>query len=438
MEIEFNLKPEEFHDALKKGLGRAYLYVKQYGDSQVRDSILYCCLHNPSYDAQCEEQRAEWLISLIDLTENKNFYFSKIIDALMPSTDCWDTYQLFQLCGILAKRNFKTAKTVIYQKFDLQEFNESCLGGYEIINLDGLTGLRYVIQRLGKRLSEEEDYWDDCDVFDYAYEKLGKVEVSDYLQTASTTDRYIKTYLEQVKNHNIEKPSFSKESYIERVRKKYLLKRVLSNVENKKYNSAYTYTVFGKYAVEAELNLVFEKFLDETRKEQIVRYLWIFRTREVPRLDNKLFQLAMSDDGDIRTAAVATLKFCQDSSIRNLAIDLSKNQDEEIAICSVGLFIKNYQSGDNRFIESILPRINDEDTKHFVCMDLIKIFERHEVDELLTSLLWAYENTPCTHCREKIVKALIASRLIPQRLVDECQFDCVQDVRHLAREYTRA
>ncbi|MGB6294874.1 MAG: hypothetical protein WBF90_01665 [Rivularia sp. (in: cyanobacteria)] len=429
---------EEFHNALKKGLGRAYLYVKQYGDSQVSDSILYCCLHNPSYDAQCEEQRAEWLISLIDLTENQDFYFSRIIDALMPSTDFWDTYQLFQLCGILAKRNFQTAKTVIYQKFNLQEFNESFLGSYEIIDLDGLAGLRYVIQRLGKRLTEEEDYWDDGDVVDYAYEKVGKVQVNDYLQTASTTDGHIKKYLVKVKNHNTKKASFSKESYIEKIRNKYSLERVLSNVENKKYNFPHTYIAFAKYAVKAELNLVFEKFLGETRKEQIVRYLWIFRKREVPRLDDKLFQLAMSDDEDIRTATVEALKNCQDSSIRNLAIDFSKNQDDELAIYSVGLFIKNYQYGDNRFIESILPRIKDEDIKHFVCMDLIKIFERNKVDELLTSLLWAYENTPCTYCREKIVKALINSNLMPPKLVDECQFDCVKDIRDLAREYTRA
>ena len=78
MKTEFNLKPEEFHEALQKGLGRAYLYVNKYGDSQVRDSILYYCLHNPSYDAQCEEERAEWLISLIDLTENQDFYFSSV------------------------------------------------------------------------------------------------------------------------------------------------------------------------------------------------------------------------------------------------------------------------------------------------------------------------------------------------------------------------
>ncbi len=253
--MEVNLQPEEFHDALQKGMGRAYLHVNKYGDSQVSDSILYCCLHNLSY---------------------------------------------------------------------------------------------------------------------------------------------------------------------------------------KKYNSPHTYIAFAKYAVEAEFNLVFEKFLHETRKEQIVRYLWIFRKREIPIIDDKLFQLAMSDDGDIRTAAVEALKFCQDSSIRNLAIDFSKNQDDKFAICSVGLFIKNYQSGDNKFIESILPRINDEDTKHFVCMDLIKIFERHALDELFTSLLWAYENTPCTYCRENIVKALINSNLMPQILVDECQFDCVQDVRNLVRGYTRA
>ena len=321
-------------------------------------------------------------------------------------------------------------------KFVLQEFNESFLGSYQIIDLDGFIGLKYVIQRLGKRLTEEEDYWNDGDVLDYAYEKLGKLQVSDYLQMTSKTNRYIRTYLEEVKNHHTKKPSSSKETIL-RGLQGLSVERVLSNVEKKKYNSAYTYATFGKYAVEAELEIVFEKFLHEIRKEQIVRYLWIFRKRELPRIDDKLFQLAMSEDKDIRTAAVEAFKFYPDSSIRNLAIDFSKNKDDEFAICSVGLLIKNYQSGDNKFIESIIPRIKDEDTKHSICMDLINIFARHAVDELLISLLWAYENTPCTHCRKNIFKALIDSHLIPQRLVDECQFDCVQDVRSLAREYAQ-
>ncbi|MEM7726942.1 MAG: hypothetical protein AAF208_11315 [Cyanobacteria bacterium P01_A01_bin.45] len=441
------LQPEEFHQALQQGIGRTYLYIKKYGDSQVKDSILYYCLNHPAYDPQCEGGRADWLVSLIDLTGNQEFYFSKIIDGLIQSKDFWSTEHLFELCGIIAQRNIQRARIAIYHKFDLQEFDESWLGGYEIIDIERFEGLEYVTQRLGKRLCEEKDYWDDGGVLDYAYEKLGKVEVSQYLENVSKTNRYVKRYHEVVESRNTEKSSLNKESRIERIRRTYSLKKALSDIENQKYNFPYQYITFGKYATITEIELIFQKLLEETRKEQIIRYLWVFMKREVPRLDDKLSQFAVSDDEDIRHAAIWTLKLCQDNSIRDLAINLNQHPDDKFAVSSIGLFIKNYQSGDNKYIESVFSRIRDENTIHFLCTDLIHIFEenvfdtnilnKNVLDELLTSLLWAYENTPCTICRTKIVRNLIENNLIPQSIIDECQFDCVDDIRNLAREYEK-
>ena len=160
------MNSEEFFRYLKKGMGRAYLHVKAFGDNdEVRDSILYCCLNNTAYDAQCEDDRSEWLMSIIALTGNEDFYFSKIIDALISSSDFWNASQLFSLCAILAKRGDQKARMAIYEKFDLQEFNVGYLGGHDLVDIDGLAGLEHVAQCIGRRLTEEEDYWDDGTVF---------------------------------------------------------------------------------------------------------------------------------------------------------------------------------------------------------------------------------------------------------------------------------
>ena len=292
MKVDVNLKLEEFCQALHKGMGRAYLYIQKYGDSQVRDILLSACLKNMVYDPQCEEERAEWLISLIDLTENQDYYFSQIINGLISSTEFWDTDQLFSLCQIIAERNITTAKQAIYQKFDLQEFYESFLGGYEIINLDGVAGLIYVIQLLGRRLVEVEDYWEDEILLDYAYEKLGKEKINEYLEAEAKKNKYIRAYLENCQN------KLENESYLNKSRRKYSLERVISDIENKRYKFPYHYTVFGKKASEQEIEIVFDKLLTEVIKEKIIRYLWVFRNRELPRLDDKIFQLVSSNDRD--------------------------------------------------------------------------------------------------------------------------------------------
>ena len=66
---------EKFQDALRKGLGRALMHVKTYGTENVRDEILQACLHNFIYDPQCEKSRANWLIEIINLAPDKEYYY---------------------------------------------------------------------------------------------------------------------------------------------------------------------------------------------------------------------------------------------------------------------------------------------------------------------------------------------------------------------------
>lgn len=429
------LNQSEITNALEKGFGRMYLYIEKYGDELVREQLLHFCLKNPSYDAQCEDSRAEWLISLINLTNNRDFYIPKIIAALFTSCEHRDVSQLYELCQLLAQQGDESAKQAIYKKFDAQEFNETYMGGEEIIQLDGLNGLLHIANVIGKRLREEDDYW-ECDMlYCMTCEMFGKEITDEFLAQHAKENCYVSAYLEELKKDEERRKPKDNRPYIERIRDEYPIEKILDDIiNNAKRKNRSIYRRFGKYATGNEIEQVFNLLIAETDKERLIRYLWVFRTRELPKLPESIVNLAFNSDREIQDAAISALSNVSDSMVREIAIKLGLNSDSEIALKSIELFINNYQIGDSKYIEPLLNHIKDKDTCHWVCMDVIKLFEKHSLTECISMMLWVYENTPCTHCRNWAVQLLIENNGLPEIQLNECLYDCVEDTRALAKK----
>ncbi len=56
----------DFKVALRKGLGRAKLQIMNHGLNDCVDLVLIACLHEQTYDPQCESSRAEWLFEMFN------------------------------------------------------------------------------------------------------------------------------------------------------------------------------------------------------------------------------------------------------------------------------------------------------------------------------------------------------------------------------------
>jgi hypothetical protein len=432
------MNQSEITNALEKGFGRIYLYIEKNGDESIREQLLHFCLKNPSYDTQCEDSRAEWLISLINLSKNRSFYIPKIIAALSTSYEFSDVSQLYKLCQLIAQQSDESAKQAIYEKFDAQEFNESYMGGEEIIQLDGLKGLLHVANVIGKRLLEEDDYWESDMLYCITCEMIGKEITDEFLAQHAKENRYVTAYLEELKRHEERSKPKDSQSHRERFRDEYPLERILDDIiNNTKRNRLGIYNRFGRYATEDEIERVFNLLLAETNNEKLIRYFWVFRNRELPRLPELITNLAFSNDHEIQGAAISALSNLSDSRIREIAIKLSLNSDSQIALNAIELFINNYQIGDSKYIEPLLNHIKDNDVCHWVCMDVIKLFEKHQPKECINMMLWAYENTPCTHCRNWAVRLLIEKNWLPETYLNECLYDCVEETRELAKKHRK-
>ncbi len=166
-----------------------------------------------------------------------------------------------------------------------------------------------------------------------------------------------------------------------------------------------------------------------------LRYFEVFSALELPELNQKIFELAASDDFELQSAVIQALSNNKDKAIRQLALLLCNQYDPISLQIILRLFVHNYQSGDHLIIDKMLTRLDNEIDIHNSCSTLIDICGKHFEPALLTCLLWVYECSPCTVCREEAVKLMVQHELLPQKLQEKCQFDCIENIRNLVKEY---
>ncbi|GAB4540016.1 MAG: hypothetical protein Tsb0014_30980 [Pleurocapsa sp.] len=422
-----------FSEVLQKGLGRAFNYVNKNNKLEMREALLNACLHNLAYDPQCESSRAEWLFELICLTGDRDFYRENIFQALSTTKEFWDLQQLYDLVLIWAKEGNKEARELIYTTFKQQDFNESWLGGDQIIALDGIEGLLSVAEIVGQKILEDDELWEDDWLITQAGEQYEASKVWSILEKEALKNIKVKAYLDAVKSHTKDK-TIAKDNRQKNRNQKISLARIFEIIEQKP-NHFYLLSKFGRQATEDNIVQIFAKLLVETKEKQLVKYLYIFRDKALPRLDSRLFDLALSDNDRIQFAAITALANSKDDSLHNLAIELIEKRPKSINNRVLKLLINNYRTEDVKLIESILNKSQNIDTKHYIGMDLMEIIDTHKTSELISCCWWIYEQTPCAYCRQSILKILISLQQVPQAIIKECLQDCSADIRALANAY---
>ncbi len=426
--MKLPLDRDQFRTALKKGLGRALLHVREYGDAELGEDILDACLHNHAYDPQVEGNRVKWLLSILNLTPNKEFYRRRIIESLEPAEAYWDMDQLFDFSLVFAEQGYEPARRELYRKFDRQQFKETWLGGAQIVALDGMAGLFHVLRVRGQSMAGNPEDCEDDLFLRMVGETLGEEKVRAALTEQTQTNPDIRTYLDRVKQCEEKRDSMPPAS-------PPTVEDILAEIEaaNRQYPGALA--SFGRKFTDAEgINRLFAGLLAETRRDQLLHYLWFFRRRTVPRLDPHLFDLAGSKDKELQKAVINVLSNMRDPAVRSLAVNLLAEMPSSVFQDALGLLIENYQPGDHQLIEPVLPEIPDAGLVHGMGFDILNIAEKNPLPELARCLLWLYEHTPCSNCRAHSVENLIELNQLPNEVRQECLSDCSERIRELAEK----
>lgn len=441
------LNKGEFAEALQKGLGRALLHVKQYGVEEVADLVMHACLHNQSYDPQCESSRADWLFQMFADSTHYPTFSEAILDKLKTETHGWNWLQLCGLAKAMAARGDKDARQGLQERVYEKARTASAddwLGADLWVELEGRNGLLELARIYGQRLRLNPDDWVPENLlplnateqefkailFQHAQTEPDIKVYWDYLETRDDLKRRaapVDQEAAKLRNH-------------ERVRQHYSLESILQDAHNQLGQYPGRYTSFGRHATAEELKEIYLHLLSETEAAVRLRLLWVFRRAPLPDLDEMLFRWAEGSEDALRQAAIAALAQKADERVHTLARAKTRagqlmGSDKE----ALSLFLNNYAADDAPLIIQALVSLNpNREDAHSLGFSLAELAEQKRDVELAEALTWVYENTPCMHCRYRAIKQLASVEQLNEALLSECEFDAEEDIRAFAKKRREA
>lgn len=116
------MKQTEFKQRLRQGHGRCFLTLqKSENIAPYRASLLWGCLHNIAFDAQCEGTKAAYLYRLLSLFPDREWFLGGIAEKYRtdPGRDIWLFAQLTELLICFADDGFPAAKEALWEKYEI-------------------------------------------------------------------------------------------------------------------------------------------------------------------------------------------------------------------------------------------------------------------------------------------------------------------------------
>jgi hypothetical protein len=425
---DWNLSRAEFADAIAKGLGRALLYVQNYGLDRVKDLVLNACLHDLSYDIQCSNRRSKWLFAMFANSPHYLEFRDEILTELWKEPESYN--DLYQICGIVKEMALagdivaieKLAERVYH--YSARPNTEDWDGANELIEIQGIDAELELSRIFGRRLlaNSEDSVPDDLNLD--IFEDMSEEAIAIFDRYAKLEES-IATYYKYIVDARLTREREREERAFQ-PKKIILLADIIDLARCKKHEYPSIYMRFGqKYATLAELETVFNLLLNESDEEICLRLLWVFRRASIPRLADRLFEWVDSQTDLLKISALQALAQISDDRIYRLGRSkLAKDRLTGVDTNTLDLFINNYRAGDAELILAKLQSIEiDSEDLHAIGFSIDDISKQQVNPELVILLEWIYDRTPCCICRNRIVEQLKIYQLLPDRILAEYQFD---------------
>lgn len=415
---------QRFRSSIRRGTGEAYLIMQNNPDIDFSSDIIKASLKNYAYDGQSEGSRGLYISELIELSKQPDKIRKAILIGLATEQqDTWALVQLFDLAAIFAKKGHIESKRAIYKRFFKKIIYGSEWCGYDsIIDIDGLDGLKFIAITIGKYLEKNPDDYQDEMIIDYFQDNYPKINAKEELVRASTENKFIKIYLDNLKrtesNRSIcQKPIFNLDTLRDRIE-----------------NGTYVFIpfIYTKSLTEEEIRLIADELLAEKDKVKIGKYLSIFSRIKFPDDYHILLKFAktkVNNENRIVEWAVEALKFFSGPDIRQFA--LGKLYKTKSPAKYTSLLINNYQAGDSKLLTSIANKFKSEHSIHDLVSSYIEIYTSNKTKECKEPLEAIYNNLTCGIHRTDVIRILIENNVLSEKIRSEMRYDCSDETREL-------
>lgn len=391
--------------------------MRQHPESLFAKDIYRACLNNPDFDPQCSGSRAQYLFELIELLKNKDVFKAKLIKKFADSTkDSFSWQQLFDLMKLFAQSGNTLAKEAVYKKFRyFTARGENYLGNREIVDLDGLQGLLFVVSEKGKWFSQHPKDWEHHYFIESVQEKFPDTDIWKFLCAQARKNKYIKTFVDVIKKYRLRQVQPQERLSYE----------AITHLINKNKGKGIAIGSWVRTAKREDLVRFAEDLICE-KDEQLIRLrLRAFTITEFPLDYQQLFQFLDSKDKRNKSLALRALSLFKSEELRNMAL---KNLRKGKFLWEyLKILARNYRSKDAALIEKIIVSTDDEVEFHSMGGSSIKelyLNNKPPQKGIKKVLLDSYERGYCALCREEIIEIMIQYKLLPKYIQEEAQWDC--------------
>ena len=410
---------------LRRGLGRAVLVASDDAPSR-RNPLLNACFRFVGYDSQMHDGRARYLLDVIHATGEPEFYSAALYRALANPQDDYDQVQMVELACLMARLGDEQARSAAYRAFVRLVEQGIYYNDDDLIDMDGVEGYRFVASQFAKLPPDavQSDY--------LALNKLaegmgesgmritvaalmqGQPELADYLRRTLTRWEDWQRDLSRWRDERAARPPLTYEAIQQQLR------------DNPKRA---TLRMYGKRLNGADALRAAEEALAETDPQRKRLLLSLFQETPFPLPIEPLFPALHAEDARLRRSVVRALSQVRHPGIRPLALELAESPGRWAD--ALGLLVSNTEPGDARLTLSWMQNIEDEDDLHDYGFALRDVVESSQDRTFIPSLLYLYENGPCSLCRYGVVKGLLKWGALPDALREECHYDADASTRSL-------
>lgn len=410
----------EFAAWLRRGLGRpAVRWQDNTPTAAEHEALLHACTHELRYDVQCENGRAGYLWTLIGLSGDPGRYRDHLVRALArpeAGPRPLDRILAFELLCRFAGTGDHAARGALRAFFDAGDPGTLVECDEALIGLDGIDALVLVAERFADTYAAEP--WRISGLVEALCARDGRDAGMRAIVTAETAHPSVARLIARwrARQDDVAEP------VVQSVERSYAgLKARLDDIR-----------VVPRGWIDAardtDLEAVARELMTETDAERLGKYLGIFHWRTFPGPPRRLIDLTRADDRWLARRAWRALSRVRAPEVRALALQLIA--EGEWPREGIRLLASNYQPGDLRLIHTRLAASPGKDVCHGVETGLLTLLDdgTAPVAEAVESLLWLYDNGPCSVCREDVVGHLAQLERVPGWMGREIAFDANPEV----------
>ena len=447
------MNKKDFKRYMQKGLGRCVLAL-QSSDSieKYKEIVLWGCLHNLSYDTQCEGTRAPYIYELTTYFNDEDYFLLPCIEAFekIPRRSDWLFSHFTELLRRFAENGNRRAQSALEQKYEYllsALLNKRGFGSYDFerdnfericITLGSLGGtdvLLKIAADMGMLFKKNPHYsGSDFDWFCSSMDDgVGEKRLHNLLRREAKKSDHIACFYD-----NYLKVTEKIQTIVRSPMEIPCAEDIKNEVDVTGAVKPSSRVRFSRRANECEKLKLAQEVIAERDFDKKAEMLstFAFLDESFPLPHKTIIAYSKSSHERLREVSFEVLSNCQSPAVREYALKLLATGEYKAE--AIQMLLCNYTSADKGLLLSELDKIkvdyDDDSYWHAIGMKILNVCDQG-VKLPKEFFAYVYESTLCSCCREYAVRALAKHRWLTKEIIEECRHDSNYDISQYINRY---